>query len=62
MNWFKFSKAQPGEIRSLQLQVDMLKDKKQFIPKQITQLRNELDDITRQILSLEKQLNYLRSK
>ena len=55
-------KPAPGEIKVLELQLDMLRDKKKFIPRQIDQMRRELSDITEQITSLERQLNHLRSQ
>jgi hypothetical protein len=54
-------KARPGEIRALELQIRMLKDKKEFIPKQIELLQREKAELPRQILALERQLDYLRS-
>ncbi len=61
-NWWKTSeKARPGEIRALELQIRALKDKRDFIPKQIDILQLERASIPRQIAALEKQLDHLRS-
>jgi len=62
-NWFKLSsnKPHPGEIRSLELQIRILKQKREFLPRQIAMLQQERADIPRQIHALETQLNSLRS-
>ena len=58
----KSAKANPGEIKSLEYQIEILKDKKQFLPKQIEILRRELDMLPQQISALEKQLASLRGQ
>ena len=54
-------KPSPGEIRSLELQIEMLRDRKSFLPRQIDMLRKELDNIPSQISALQRQLQSLRS-
>lgn len=62
MSWYTkiADKPNPGEIRSLELQIKMLKDKRDFLPKQIAVLEQEKANLPRQINSLEKQLDFLR--
>lgn len=61
-NWFNkmSNKPHPGEIRSLELQIRLLKDKRDFLPKQIEVLQREKAELPRQINALEKQLDHLR--
>jgi chromosome segregation ATPase len=58
----KAQKAAPGEIKSLEYQLRNLRDRKDFLPRQIDVLRRELDQIPRQISALEKQLSALRDR
>lgn len=54
-------KPSPGEIKAIEAQIDILKQRKSFLPKQIDVLRKELDTIPRQIDALQRQLQSLRS-
>lgn len=60
-NWYnKTAKARPGEIRSLEIQIALLKEKRDFLPRQIELLQREKAELPRQINALEKQLDHLR--
>jgi predicted nucleic acid-binding Zn-ribbon protein len=61
-NWLRklSDKANPGEIKALELQIRILKEKRDFVPKQIALLEQEKANLPRQINALEKQLDYLR--
>jgi septal ring factor EnvC (AmiA/AmiB activator) len=55
-------KATPGEIKSLEYQLRNLKDRKDFLPRQIDVLRRELDQLPKQIAAVERQLSALRDR
>ena len=55
-------KAAPGEIKSLEYQLRNLRDRKDFLPRQIEVLRRELDQIPRQINAIERQISALRDR
>jgi chaperonin cofactor prefoldin len=55
-------KPYPYEIKTLELQLRALKDRRDFLPRQIELLKREQDQLPKQITALQNQLDAMRKQ
>ena len=63
MSWYKQAKSEhSAEIKSLEIQIQYLQDKRAYLPKWIAFLQLEQNTIPRQVEAFKNQINELKKQ
>jgi prefoldin subunit 5 len=60
MGWYTDSAGNSAEVRSLEIQLKLLREKRDLLPRQIDALRREYETLPRLISAIEAQIRALK--